>query len=246
MDPKHKALSGLKITDAAEGKVSAVFATLNVKDSDGDVTLPGAFKSEPVRISAYNHESWKGALPVGKGTIREDGDRAVFEGQFFLDTTSGRDTFEVVKQMGALQEWSYGYDVLDSEKGTKDGEDVQFLKSMKVHEVSPVLLGAGVDTHTIEAKGLKLKLADHLDAAVAANEEVTKRIADAVAQRAEKNQALAEETQDKVKALVDSFEVGATRLREALAIEPPNETTEPDLEGLRLIQLGQIRDELAA
>lgn len=157
MQSKQKALSGLKITDAAEGKITAVFATLNVKDSDGDVTLPGAFTKEEVRISAYNHQSWKGALPVGKGKISEDGDEVVLEGEFFLDTTAGKDTFEVVKQMGDLQEWSYGYDVLDSERGSKDGERVNFLKSMKVHEVSPVILGAGVDTRTLAVKGKQLQ-----------------------------------------------------------------------------------------
>jgi HK97 family phage prohead protease len=157
MQSKHKALSGLKITDASEGKVKAVFATLNVKDSDGDVTLAGAFKSEPVRISAYNHQSWKGALPVGKGVIVEDGDEVVLEGEFFLETAAGRETFEVVKQLGDLQEWSYGYDVIDSDRGTKDGENVRFLKEMKVHEVSPVILGAGVDTRTLAVKGKQLQ-----------------------------------------------------------------------------------------
>jgi HK97 family phage prohead protease len=156
MDRKHKALTGLKITDATKGEVEAIFATLDVKDSDGDVTLKGAFEDgAEVRISAYNHKSWDGALPVGKGTITETGDIAVLKGQFFLDTTAGADTFEVVKQLGELQEWSYGYDVVDSEKGTKDGESVRYLKSLKVHEVSPVILGAGVDTRTLAVKGAK-------------------------------------------------------------------------------------------
>jgi HK97 family phage prohead protease len=151
-----KALSGLKITDATKGEVEAVFATLNVKDSDGDVTLKGAFEDgAEVRISAYNHKSWEGALPVGKGTITESGDTAVLKGQFFLDTAAGADTFAVVKQMGDLQEWSYGYDVVDSEKGTKDGESVRLLKGLKVHEVSPVILGAGVGTETLAVKGAK-------------------------------------------------------------------------------------------
>lgn len=147
-----KALSGLKITDASEGRVQAVFATFDVKDHDGDVTLKGAFGNQQVRISAYNHKSWSGALPVGKGTISETGDGAVLDGQFFVNTTHGADTFETVKQMGDLQEWSYGYDVDDSERGTKDGAPVRFLKALTVHEVSPVLLGAGLGTRTLAAK----------------------------------------------------------------------------------------------
>lgn len=154
---RTKALSGLKITDAAKGEVEVVFATLDVVDLDGDVTLAGAFQEEEVRISAYNHESWKGALPVGKGTIREEGDKAIFRGRFFLDTTAGRDTFEVVKEMDDLQEWSYGYDTLESEPGTKDGQAVTFIKRQKVHEVSPVILGAGIGTGTLAVKSKQLQ-----------------------------------------------------------------------------------------
>ena len=156
-DHKQKALANLKITDAEKGEVEAVFATLGVVDYDGDVTVKGAFTEEDVRISAYNHESWKGALPVGKGTIREEGDKAVFKGRFFLDTTSGRDTFGVVKEMGELQEWSYGYDTLEAEPGTKEGQTVNFIKRQKVHEVSPVILGAGIDTGTVAVKAKQLQ-----------------------------------------------------------------------------------------
>jgi hypothetical protein len=151
---KTKSLADVKIVDAAKGEVKAIFATLNVKDHDGDVTLPGAFaKGEKVRVSAYNHASWgPGMLPVGKGVIREDGDTAVADLKFFMDTQIGRDHFTIVKELEDLGEWSYGYDILDAEPGKKDGEEVQFLKKLKVHEVSPVLLGAGLGTRTVSAK----------------------------------------------------------------------------------------------
>lgn len=105
-------------------------------------------------MSAYNHGSWGGQLPVGKGRISSDQNVATADMQFFLNTTGGRETFEVVKALGDQMEWSYGYDVLDAEPGTKDSESVQFLKSLRVHEVSPVLLGAGIGTRTVSAKGL--------------------------------------------------------------------------------------------
>jgi hypothetical protein len=142
-----------------------------------------------------------------------------------------------------LLEWSYGYDVLDGEPGTKDGESVRLLKSLKVHEVSPVILGAGVGTQTLATKSQDLKLADHLDAAIAANEAITTRVAEAVAQRAEKGQKLAEATQERCSELEDSQK----RLREALAIEPPTETDNPAeaatrelLRSIRVQQLGAI------
>lgn len=148
-----KTFSRVEIKNADKGEVTAVFATLNTVDSDGDVTLPGAFTDgAQVRISAYGHASWGGALPVGKGTIRVDGDEAILDGQFFLDTAAGRDTFTVVKELGELQEWSYGYDPAEFSYGEHEGQRVRFLQRQKVYEVSPVLLGAGVGTRTMAAK----------------------------------------------------------------------------------------------
>lgn len=144
----------VEVKDADKGQVSAIFSTFNVVDSDGDVTLPGAFADgAPVRISAYGHTTWQGALPVGKGTVRTTGTEAILEGQFFMDTTAGRDTFAVVKEMGGLQEWSYGFDIDEADQGERDGQMVRILRSLTVHEVSPVLLGAGVGTRTLAVKG---------------------------------------------------------------------------------------------
>ena len=41
-----------------------------------------------------------------------------------------------------------------------DGRSVQFLERLKVHEVSPVILGAGIATRTLATKG---KDADQLE-----------------------------------------------------------------------------------
>lgn len=162
---QHKALQGVEIKDAATGLVEAVFSTFDVKDSDGDVTLKDAFTDgAPVRISAYGHASWgpsRGASfvpmpPVGKGVIRTTPTEAILEGQFFMKTAAGADTFELVKEMGELQEWSYGYDVAESSRGEHEGEKVRFLEKLVVHEVSPVLLGAGVGTRTLAVKGKQL------------------------------------------------------------------------------------------
>lgn len=148
-----KTMAGVEVKDADKGEVSAVFSRFNVVDKDGDVTLPGAFADgADVRISAYNHRSWGDALPVGKGHIRQTDTEAILEGRFFLNTQAGRDTFEVVKGLGPLQEWSYGYEVLDGEPGTHDGQRVQFLKRLQTFEVSPVMQGAGVDTRTLSVK----------------------------------------------------------------------------------------------
>lgn len=164
-----KTFQGVDVKD--EGTVQAVFSRFNVRDHDGDVTLPGAFtEGAPVRISAFGHASWGPSrrassvpmLPVGKGVIRTTDTEAVLHGQFFLNTQAGRDTFEVVKQMGDLQEWSYGYDIPagGAEHGEFEGQKARFLKRLEVPEVSPVLLGAGIGTRTIAVKARDGKLLD--------------------------------------------------------------------------------------
>lgn len=186
-----KSLARVEIKDAAKGEVQAVFATLDVIDKDDDVTVKGAFKDgTPVRISAFGHKSWDGALPVGKGVIYEQGNEVVLKGQFFMNTTHGRDHFETVKELSASDgpgmEWSYGFDVKDSEQGERDGKAVRILKAMDVHEVSPVMLGAGVGTRTTSVKSLK----DEISSAVDAAKDAVQSAERVVALRAEKGKEL--------------------------------------------------------
>lgn len=142
----------LKEADGQEGTFEAVFATFNVIDLDGDVTKPGAFRDgQKVRISAWGH-NW-GDLPVGKGVIHADEEKAWVEGRFFLDTSPGADTYRTVKGLEELQEWSYGFDILKSGQGEFEGEQVRFLEALDVYEVSPVMLGAGIGTRTTGIKG---------------------------------------------------------------------------------------------
>jgi hypothetical protein len=150
---EHKRLTGVQVKAADRGEVLAVVARFNVVDADGDVTSPEAFEvGAVVPVSAYQHTSWTGQLPVGKATIRADGEKAWAEAQFFMTTSSGRDTFEVVKQLGPLGQWSYGFDVVESEFVEVKGRRVRLLKKLRVHEVSPVLIGAGVGVTTQSAK----------------------------------------------------------------------------------------------
>lgn len=156
-----RAMKGLRfqVKSADEGTVEAVFATFNVKDLDGDVTLPGAFEDgAEVLISAYNHGTWGCALPVGKGVIHADKNKAWLEGQFFLDTQAGRETFTTVKNTGDLQEWSYGYKVLSTGEVTDEMYQNgvwRVLEKLKVWEVSPVMVGAGIGTETVSVKSAK-------------------------------------------------------------------------------------------
>lgn len=138
--------------DGKPGEFSAVFSTFNVIDHDQDVTLPGAFSDgQKVRISYWGHR-WHD-LPVGRGVVHADDEKAWVDGMFFLDTEAGMETYKTVKNLAELQEWSYGFDIIESKSGQFEGDDVRFLSKMTVHEVSPVLLGAGIGTQTVAIKG---------------------------------------------------------------------------------------------
>ena len=220
---KRKAFSRVEIKDADKGEVTAVFATLNTIDSDGDVTLPGAFENgAKVRISAYGHKSWEGALPVGKGSIREVKNEAILDGRFFMDTAAGADTFEVVKQLGedGLQEWSYGYDPVEYSFGEFEDQQVRFLAKQKVHEVSPVLLGAGVGTRLLTAKS---KFSEHIESVVADVEALIARAADVKALRSEKGKTISDTSAE----VLARLSAAMKQLDEMLAA-PPADTSSED------------------
>jgi hypothetical protein len=136
--------------DEQTGEFSAVFATLGVIDHDGDVTLPGAFGKQDVIIESWNHNY--AAPPVGKGSIIESGNEAVVNGRFFLQTEAGKEHYEVAKELGGAQEFSYTFNITEAEYGKLEGRDVRFLKGMEVFGVGQVTRGAGIATRLTAIK----------------------------------------------------------------------------------------------
>jgi hypothetical protein len=217
-----------------QGAVTVAFAQLDVVDRDGDVTFPGAFPSKSVPMSAYGHTSWGGELPPGRGAIEEAGGWAVFKGQFLMETDHGRNTYHTVKAMDELQEWSYGYDAVDYSYGTRDNRAVRFLKALDVFEVSPVLVGAGLGTHTMTIKsgsaGPVLPYADHLEAFLKDWAVLSDRSRDRAEFRAKEGRALSTATRDRLAQLLEAWEKGATNLRTLLAdTEPAKARTDREI-----------------
>lgn len=135
------------------GKFKAVFATLNVKDLDADVTIPGAFvEGQEVIIEPWNH-GWE--LPAGMGAIHADESKAWVDGEFFLETEAGRENYRTVKRLGKLAQWSYTFKIDKASRGEFEGESVQYLEKLDTIGVSPVTRGAGIDTRTESIKGEK-------------------------------------------------------------------------------------------
>lgn len=146
-----------KTTDDEKGNVEAVFSVFNNLDSDGDVVLPGAIKSgfKDDQVPMVFAHKWD--QPIGKGKIVQEDDKAVFKGKFFMGTEAGKEAYNLAKEMGDLQEWSFGFRINDYEVAEfqKDGEsvgDVRYLKDLEVYEVSPVLVGANRQTYTLAIK----------------------------------------------------------------------------------------------
>lgn len=135
--------------DGAEGDVTAVVSVFGVIDSDNDVVLATAFTDGQSVPMVWSHD-W--SMPVGKGTIQVQTDRAVFEGRFFTETAQGREAYLTVKAMSELQEFSWGFAILESEPGEQDGKIVRLIKRTEVFEISPVLVGANRETGLLAIK----------------------------------------------------------------------------------------------
>lgn len=151
-----KVFRGLTIKDADKGEVEADVCTLSVIDKDGDIVRPGSLGGKaPVVMSAWGHDAMYGQRPAGKGSLVESNGRLRFKGKIFLNTTGGRETFEVLKEMGDDQEWSFGFHITGWEEPSaaeKTAGAWRVITKMDAFEVSPVLIGAGMDTGTTRLK----------------------------------------------------------------------------------------------
>lgn len=140
----------------------ALIANMADVDRDGDTYTKGAFdwKSGGQWAPIVPAHNWK-EMPFGKARVYEEGNQALAELRLNLDTNAGKDWHAALKfdlETGQpVQQWSYGYDVLDYQmESGKDGR-VRNLKKLGVLEVSPVIVGAGKGTRTVAMKGVAMK-----------------------------------------------------------------------------------------
>lgn len=214
---KIKALKNfnLKAIDLT-GFGEAVIATLNVVDKDGDLTLKGAF-GDGQTVKMIPAHDWS-HVPLGKATIHEVGEEVIARFQLNLDIEAAREWHSALlfdlKEGVSIQEWSYGFSIIDSEQRT-EGTDtrVRVLKGLKVHEISPVIVGAGDNTRTLSIKNEKHggTLAEHLSETIENVKQVVERCAEVKALRIEDGRDLSDERREQIKQigkqLVDLNEV---------------------------------------
>ena len=134
------------------GLATARFATLNVRDLDGDVTLPGAFGKQTVLLADWAHD--RRSPSIGRADIREEGDQALGDIRFNLKMMRGNEAYQSIAMSQELQEWSYAYQIPEggAYQGDFEGQQVRFLKTVKVIHLSPVEQGAGINTATLDIK----------------------------------------------------------------------------------------------
>jgi hypothetical protein len=167
LDEDFKALS--------KGEGSARIAQFNVIDSDGDVTLPGAFGEQHVNMLPAHDRM---APRLGKAILKEVGNFAVADFKFNLapEAVTAKEWHSSLvfdqKNGQPLQEWSYGFRIVDSSFGEFENQQVRFLKGLKVHEISPVLRGAGVGTETLAIKSKNMSFVQQMELASASLDDV--------------------------------------------------------------------------
>lgn len=153
MEREYKNIRGEVKQLENPGEGLAIISTFNVIDSDGDVVVPGAFGEQTVQMIPTHN--WNEA-PIGKAKIKEQGEAAVAEFKLNLEMINGKEWYSALKfdmdNPPAKQEYSYGFSVVKERRGDFEGRQVRFLEQLKVHEISPVLVGAGVGTTTLALK----------------------------------------------------------------------------------------------
>ncbi len=158
-DTKVYELKNLKLDTAGEGTFEAAFANLNAIDHDGDTYDPGAIGEQAVMISQWNHGSWDGgvkALPLGVGKTFERDGWGMVAGEFDMDDPDAVKThrkLKYLKEKGFPVEFSFALPSSDWRMEEINDQMIRVFTRISIPEVSPVLLGAGVDTHLTSIKG---------------------------------------------------------------------------------------------
>lgn len=156
----------------ADGRALAVIVDdLSAVDHDDDTYVAGAFswKGDGNQWAMIVPAHQRQHMPLGKVRIYEEGGAVLAEMWFNLETQAGSEWHKTlafdVANGNPVQEWSFGYDATEFDFRQEGSKRIRVLKRVDVHEVSPVLRGAGLRTRTLDVKGMSLK-SDQFDALI--------------------------------------------------------------------------------
>lgn len=223
---------------AESGKVRAVFCTFGVPDKDGDVILRSGLTDGQQVMMAAAHD-WSVEGWIGTGTIVTTETEAVFEGEFFSDP-GAQAAYTKIKEAadrGVNVEWSWGFGIPEGSAkydGATYGRPVRVLglKPLEVHEISPVLVGAGINTRTLAVKqfteGMPLK--EHEEVARAAIASVSARYSALAAENEKEGRALSESRRSRLSAWRDALRTAADEIESLLEETAPKRDDEEEEE----------------
>ena len=203
MKTETKSILVEKMDDAGHGL--ARLATLAAVDHDGDTYAPNAFgwkdgEQWAPMLPAHDRK----AMPFGKARVYEEGGVAFAELHLNLESAAGKEwhshlRFDLGKGRPA-QEWSYGFGTVEAGYEQRGEDRIRVLKRVDVHEVSPVVRGAGVGTTTLSMKG-RGSFADQLDAVIAEIGDIVDRAGDIAALRGAEGRDMSKARLDQLTAL---------------------------------------------
>ena len=225
-----------------EGRLKAAFSVFDEIDSDGDIVRASAFTEGQEVPMVWAHD-W--SKTIGKGVIHKDGTQAIYDGGFFLNTTAGRDAYETVKAMGALQEYSWGFQILEAGKTKHGDKDAREITKATVFEVSPVLVGANRNTRTLAIKGQSRSWDDQDEALTLELEDYLARARSLADLRAKEGRALSTQRRTRLEQMRDVLSSGLEELERLLEETAPR-SADDESEGERAKQIRRIEaDHLA-
>jgi phage head maturation protease len=211
MKTETKSLLVEKMDDAGHGL--ARLATLSEVDHDGDTYEPGAFAWKDgggqwvPMLPAHDRR----AMPFGKSRVYEEGGVAFAELHLNLETSVGKEWQSALKFDLATgkpaQEWSYGFGVVDAIYEQRGDDRVRRLKKLDVHEVSPVIRGAGIGTATLSMKSHGT-FAEQIEAVLEEFDDIVERAGGVAALRSADGRGMSKARIDQlfqVKARIDTL-----------------------------------------
>lgn len=142
------------------GRLIAQFSVAGIKDSYGDIITLDAFEDLNGKSlgMVWAHDR---ARTIGKGVVRMEGKKAIWDGNLFVgkNVPDAEMAHSVIKEMGRLQEYSWGFRIKEAKPIKEKGPDGQMywnggfeITKVSGIEVSPVLKGSHPKTKTISIK----------------------------------------------------------------------------------------------
>lgn len=164
MSKKHLFKSfELKIDEA--GKIAGFFSTYDkTPDSYGDIILPGAFTETIAKRKktghpfplCFNHD-FSAVIGVIDMDTLQDTDKGPYMEAGFLDTQLAQEVRKMCLS-GAIWQFSFAYDVLESRKPTEEEKKLgiwNVLEKLEVFEISVVTVPANQNAVVTEVKSGK-------------------------------------------------------------------------------------------